>query len=113
MSLKQALLVIARSVPQDALTFKGYGKAGRQMATTRTINVTENGPVPGFPGMIGRHQITFCLNIMDIAKEADYKARQSDNASNALENLSPEERRELLAKYADELTAPEAAIPEA
>jgi DNA-directed RNA polymerase specialized sigma24 family protein len=109
MSLKQALLVIAKSIPEAGLTFKEYGKAGRQMATTRTINVTENGPVPGKPGMVGRYQITFCLNIMDIAKEADYKARQADTAQSALANLSPEERRELLAQYADEFNPPEAA----
>jgi hypothetical protein len=103
MSLKQALLTVAKSIPADGLTFKEYGKAGRKMATTRTINVVDQGPVPGQPGMVGRYQVTFCLNIMDIAKEADYKARQADNASTALDNLSAEERRELLAKYAHEL----------
>jgi hypothetical protein len=103
MSLKDKLLAIAREVPETALTFKEYGKAGRKMATTRTVNVTENGPVPGQPGKVGRYQITFCLNIMDIANEADYKARQADTASSALENLTAEERKELLAKYAHEL----------
>jgi hypothetical protein len=103
MSLKAKLLEIAKSIPADALTFKEYGKAGRKMATTRTINVTDNGPVPGQPGKIGRHQITFCLNIMDIANEADYKERQANNAESALENLSVEERKALLAKYAAEL----------
>lgn len=103
MSLRARLLEIAKSIPAEALTFKEYGKVGRKMATTRTINVVENGPVPGQPGKIGRLHITFCLNIMDIANEADYKARQADTASSALANLSPEERRELLAQYADEL----------
>lgn len=103
MSLKAALLAIAKSVPVEALTFKPYGKAGRQMATTRTINVNETLPVPGHEGKVARAQVTFCVNFMDIANEQDYKARQADNASAALDNLSVEERKALLAKYADEL----------
>ena len=103
MSLNEQLLAVAKGITEGQLTFKPYGKAGRQMATTRTVNVQSQGPVPGQPGKVGRYQVTFCLNIMDIANEADYKARQNDNAANALEHLSVEERRELLAKYADEL----------
>jgi hypothetical protein len=103
MSLKARLLEIAKSVPAELLEFKEYGKQGRKMATTRTVNVVDQGPVPGHEGKVGRYQITFCLNIMDIANEADYKARQDNAAVSALDAMTPDQRRELLAKYAAEI----------
>jgi hypothetical protein len=102
MPLKQRLLEIAKTLPVEALTFKEYGKANRKMATTRTINVIDQGPVPGQPGMVGRYQVTFCVNIMDIAKEEDYKNRVQDTAASALAALDPEARQALLAQYANE-----------
>lgn len=104
MSLKSKLVELAKSVPAEALQFKTYGKANRNMATTRTINVIEDAiPVPGHDGKVGRAQITFCVNIMDIDTLEKYKSRRQDAANSALDNLSDEEKRVVAERLLAEL----------
>jgi hypothetical protein len=99
-NLRELLADIAKSVEKEALTFKTYGTKGRQMATTRTINL--NVPaveVPGTDGKVGRMQVTFCVNFLDIAEPTVYAERTAHAAEKAIDVLTPELRAELFAKY--------------
>lgn len=104
MSLEKQLETIARSLPAGVFTFKDYGTKGRKMATTRTVNVNvEQVPVPGQDGKVARAQITFCVNLMDIDTQANYNSRRIVNADNAVDSLSPEQKRALAEKLLAEL----------
>lgn len=103
MTLKQRLLETVRTLTKEQLEFKGYGKAGRQMATTRTINVQEVLPVPGQPGKVARAQVTFCVNFMDIATQAQYDERKGEQVDNALDQLDPEQKRALAERLLAEI----------
>ena len=99
-NLQELLTDIAKSVEAEALEFKTYGTKGRQMATTRTINL--NVPavtVPGTNGKVGRMQVTFCVNFLDIAEPQVYAERTANAAEKALDVLTPELRKELFEKY--------------
>lgn len=100
MNIKQALTEIAKTIPVDAYEFKPYGKSGKQMATTHSVNVNVNGvPVPGQEGKLAHLQITFCANLMDISDAAKYQATQEKEAKTALDNMSEEARSALIAEY--------------
>jgi len=100
-TLKDAIIAAVASISKENLEFKEYGSKKRQMATTRTQNVTILGaPVPGVEGKVGRLQVTFCANFLDIADAATYQERVSDEAESALAALPVEQRAALLAKYA-------------
>lgn len=104
MSLEKQLEAIARALPQGVFTFKPYGTKGRQMATTRTVNVNvEQVPVPGHEGKVARAQITFCVNLMDIDTAENYNSRRIVNADNAVDSLSQDGKAALLAKLAAEM----------
>lgn len=102
MTLKARLLEVAGSIVPEQLEFKKYGKGNKDMATTRTITFKETLPVPG-TDKVGRCQVTFCVNFLDIASPETYKNRQKDNAEGTLSAMPVEERRAFLERQLAEL----------
>jgi hypothetical protein len=100
MTLREAITDIAANIPVEALEFKSYGKNGRLMATSRTVNVqVPNAAVPGHPDKRARMQVTFCVNFLDIDGAEKYTAKAENRAEQAVESLTPEQRNALLEKY--------------
>jgi hypothetical protein len=99
-TLRDELSRIARMVTAEDLTPK-LDKRNRPMATTGMVQLAPfTAPVPGQKGKVARFQVRFCVNMLNIGTEADYKSRVNDDAIAALAALDPDARKALLAEYA-------------
>jgi hypothetical protein len=97
---EKELINLVSQIGMEDLEFKEYGRKGKKMATTHAISViSPAAKVPGVDGQVGRLQITFCANWLDISDEATYRAKTQANADNVLAALPEDVRNQLLEKY--------------